>query len=82
MYGSPTYDCQVFFICQADGRLDPMPCPQGTRFNNYLGVCDWPQKVNTERSIFRFEKKINHKISADISDLTCVGGRKLQSNLQ
>ncbi|OQV21886.1 hypothetical protein BV898_04099 [Hypsibius exemplaris] len=46
MYGSPTYQCQVFFICQADGRLDPMNCPQGTRFNNYLGVCDWPQKVD------------------------------------
>ncbi|GAU88801.1 hypothetical protein RvY_01435 [Ramazzottius varieornatus] len=46
MYGSPTYGCQVFFICQSDGRLDPMPCPQGTRFNNYLGVCDWPSKVD------------------------------------
>ncbi|XP_055356482.1 uncharacterized protein LOC129601647 [Paramacrobiotus metropolitanus] len=46
MYGSPTYNCQVYYICQTDGRLDAMPCAAGTKFNNYLGVCDWPEKVD------------------------------------
>lgn len=44
-YGDASYDCKTFQVCQSDGRLDTMYCPPYTRFNNYLGVCDWHFKV-------------------------------------
>ncbi|XP_055355164.1 uncharacterized protein LOC129600649 [Paramacrobiotus metropolitanus] len=47
MYGDASYDCKTFQVCQADGRLDTMYCPPYTRFNNYLGVCDWHFKVDS-----------------------------------
>ncbi|XP_068233970.1 uncharacterized protein [Palaemon carinicauda] len=33
--------CQVFHICQFDGRLDSFLCPNGTIFNQQYFVCDW-----------------------------------------
>nr|XP_045610804.1 uncharacterized protein LOC123765985 [Procambarus clarkii] len=33
--------CQVFHICQFDGRLDSFLCPNGTVFNQQYFVCDW-----------------------------------------
>ncbi|KAK8747656.1 hypothetical protein OTU49_016517, partial [Cherax quadricarinatus] len=33
--------CQVFHICQADGRSDSFLCPNGTIFNQQYFVCDW-----------------------------------------
>ena len=45
-YGDPLYDCRIFHVCHASGR-DTFFCPAWTRFNNYLQICDWPQKVNT-----------------------------------
>jgi hypothetical protein len=47
MYGDASYDCKTFQVCQADGRLDTLYCPPYTRFNNYLGVCDWHFKVDS-----------------------------------
>lgn len=46
-YGNPGYNCKVFHICQSDGRFDKMDCPASLRFNNYLGVCDWPNQVDS-----------------------------------
>lgn len=45
MTGNVDYDCKTYSVCQADGRLDILYCPPYTRFNNYLGVCDWHFKV-------------------------------------
>ncbi|XP_066971893.1 uncharacterized protein [Macrobrachium rosenbergii] len=33
--------CQVFHICQFDGRQDSFLCPNGTVFNQQYFVCDW-----------------------------------------
>nr|XP_045592986.1 loricrin-like [Procambarus clarkii] len=37
----PAAGCQVFHICQPDGRLDSFLCPNGTVFNQQYFVCDW-----------------------------------------
>ncbi|XP_055343879.1 uncharacterized protein LOC129591986 [Paramacrobiotus metropolitanus] len=46
LYGDGNYDCRIFHVCQADGRQDTLYCPKKTRFNNYLGVCDWEDKID------------------------------------
>ncbi|GAU88806.1 hypothetical protein RvY_01439 [Ramazzottius varieornatus] len=45
-FGNPDLYCKVFHVCQADGRFDKFDCPASLRFNNYLGVCDWPAAVD------------------------------------
>ncbi|KAI1286770.1 hypothetical protein HDE_10563 [Halotydeus destructor] len=40
-YGDVEARCQVFHVCQADGRKDSFLCPIGTIFNQQLFVCDW-----------------------------------------
>lgn len=45
-YGDAGHECRVFHICQKDGRQDTFKCPKWTRFNNYLGVCDWHFKID------------------------------------
>ncbi|XP_055343941.1 uncharacterized protein LOC129592027 [Paramacrobiotus metropolitanus] len=46
LYGDANYDCRIYHVCQADGRSDTIKCPKWTRFNNYLGICDWHFKVD------------------------------------
>lgn len=36
---------RIYHVCQADGRSDTLKCPKWTRFNNYLGICDWHFKA-------------------------------------
>ncbi|XP_037788556.1 U1 small nuclear ribonucleoprotein C-like [Penaeus monodon] len=38
---APEAGCQVFHICQFDGRQDAFLCPNGTIFNQQYFVCDW-----------------------------------------
>ncbi|XP_071520478.1 uncharacterized protein [Panulirus ornatus] len=38
---APEAGCQVFHICQEDGRMDSFLCPNGTVFNQQYFVCDW-----------------------------------------
>ncbi|XP_015930192.1 uncharacterized transmembrane protein DDB_G0289901 [Parasteatoda tepidariorum] len=40
-YGDVEAQCQVFHICQADGRHDAFLCPLGTIFNQQYFVCVW-----------------------------------------
>ncbi|GFS85321.1 chitin-binding type-2 domain-containing protein [Nephila pilipes] len=40
-YGDVEAQCQVFHICQADGRHDSFLCPLGTIFNQQYFVCVW-----------------------------------------
>ncbi|KAH7947691.1 hypothetical protein HPB52_015159 [Rhipicephalus sanguineus] len=40
-YGDMDAQCQVFHICQEDGRHDAFLCPNGTVFNQRFFVCDW-----------------------------------------
>uniref|UniRef100_A0A0P6DHC3 Chitin-binding type-2 domain-containing protein n=1 Tax=Daphnia magna TaxID=35525 RepID=A0A0P6DHC3_9CRUS len=38
--------CQVFHLCQIDGRHDSFLCPNGTLFNQKHFVCDWWYNVD------------------------------------
>ncbi|GBN99681.1 hypothetical protein AVEN_192451-1 [Araneus ventricosus] len=40
-YGDVEAQCQVFHICQADGRHNSFLCPLGTIFNQQYFVCVW-----------------------------------------
>ncbi|XP_042222245.1 U-scoloptoxin(01)-Er1a-like, partial [Homarus americanus] len=40
-YADTQSGCQVFHICQQDGRLNSFLCPVGTIFNQQFFVCDW-----------------------------------------
>ncbi|KAG8195819.1 hypothetical protein JTE90_008518 [Oedothorax gibbosus] len=40
-FGDVEAKCQVFHICQEDGRHDSFLCPVGTIFNQMQLVCDW-----------------------------------------
>ncbi|XP_068233963.1 uncharacterized protein [Palaemon carinicauda] len=42
--------CQVFHICQFDGRQDSFLCPNGTIFNQQYFVCDWWFNVDCSAS--------------------------------
>ncbi|RXG56635.1 hypothetical protein Avbf_15252 [Armadillidium vulgare] len=46
----PKAACQVFHICQEDGRHDSFLCPIGTLFNQKYFVCDWWYNVDCNRS--------------------------------
>jgi len=43
--------CQVFHICQPDGRANAFICPNGTLFNQQFFVCDWWYNVNCKGSV-------------------------------
>lgn len=34
-------DCQVFYMCEPNGRQTGFLCPNGTIFNQQYFVCDW-----------------------------------------
>ncbi|GBN40361.1 hypothetical protein AVEN_27870-1 [Araneus ventricosus] len=40
-YGDVEAQCQVFHICQEDGRHDSFLCPVGTVFSQMNFICDW-----------------------------------------
>ncbi|XP_066972424.1 uncharacterized protein [Macrobrachium rosenbergii] len=42
--------CQVFHICQFDGRQDSFLCPNGSIFNQQYFVCDWWYNVDCSAS--------------------------------
>ncbi|KAK4323524.1 hypothetical protein Pmani_005789 [Petrolisthes manimaculis] len=42
--------CQVFHICQFDGRQDSFLCPNGTLFSQQYFVCDWWFNVDCQAS--------------------------------
>ncbi|XP_076357680.1 uncharacterized protein LOC143250674 [Tachypleus tridentatus] len=45
-YADPETKCQVFHICQDDGRSDSFLCPNATLFNQQYFVCDWWYNVD------------------------------------
>ncbi|XP_053630418.2 uncharacterized protein [Cherax quadricarinatus] len=52
--------CQVFHICQFDGRHDSFLCPNGTVFNQQYFVCDWWFNVDcaTSEQFFHLNAQI------------------------
>ncbi|XP_055356128.1 uncharacterized protein LOC129601355 [Paramacrobiotus metropolitanus] len=79
-YGNPHYECVIYHVCQSDGdivRYDTLPCPQGLKFNDRVGVCDWPYNVDDQcnavkksmvyrRGEAHFVKPLNDTIQLDI----------------
>ncbi|XP_064119665.1 uncharacterized protein LOC135224525 [Macrobrachium nipponense] len=46
IYGDAEAGCQVWHICEADGRQHSFLCPNGTIFNQELLTCDWWYNVH------------------------------------
>ncbi|KAI8111081.1 hypothetical protein M9434_004654 [Picochlorum sp. BPE23] len=44
-YADESSDCSKFYRCEASGSWH-MDCPVGTRFNQKISNCDWPQNVD------------------------------------
>jgi len=40
-YADMEFDCQIFHMCDADGRRIPYICANETGFNQQYRVCDW-----------------------------------------
>ncbi|OTF71613.1 hypothetical protein BLA29_005711, partial [Euroglyphus maynei] len=49
-YADVAAGCQVFHICQRDGRMDSFLCPNGTLFHQKVMTCDWWYLVNCPSS--------------------------------
>uniref|UniRef100_T1KU67 Chitin-binding type-2 domain-containing protein n=1 Tax=Tetranychus urticae TaxID=32264 RepID=T1KU67_TETUR len=58
-YGDVETKCQVFHICQSDGRQDDFICPIGTVFNQMLFVCDWWNNFRCEETPNYYEMNAN-----------------------
>jgi len=50
-YGDVEAQCQVFHVCQHDGRRSDFLCPVGTIFNQELFVCDWWQNFRCQDTV-------------------------------
>lgn len=49
-YADIEANCEIFHICQEDGRHDSFLCPNTTLFNQQYLVCDWPTNVDCAAS--------------------------------
>ncbi|XP_028967345.1 uncharacterized protein LOC100904950 [Galendromus occidentalis] len=49
-YADTEARCQVFHVCEADGKKNSFLCPVGTIFNQRYFVCDWWANVDCQSS--------------------------------
>ncbi|CAL4190493.1 unnamed protein product, partial [Meganyctiphanes norvegica] len=56
IYADVDAGCQVWHICEADGRQHSFLCPNGTIFNQQLLTCDWWYNVHCEYSLNFLDK--------------------------
>ncbi|CAH1364402.1 hypothetical protein MTP99_000782 [Tenebrio molitor] len=40
-YADVEYDCQIFHMCDPEGRRIPHSCANDTSFNQEYRICDW-----------------------------------------
>ncbi|KAG8182082.1 hypothetical protein JTE90_008617 [Oedothorax gibbosus] len=59
-YGDVEAKCQVFHICQSDGRHDSFLCPLGTIFNQQYFVCVWWFNYNCD------DTQMHYSLNADL----------------
>ncbi|CAH1401642.1 unnamed protein product [Nezara viridula] len=45
-YADTEHHCQIFHMCDEDGRRIPYICANDTSFNQQYRVCDWDYNVN------------------------------------
>ncbi|XP_063591979.1 uncharacterized protein LOC134769074 [Penaeus indicus] len=86
---APEAGCQVFHICQFDGRQDSFLCPNGTIFNQQYFVCDWWFNVDCAASeqFFGLNADIgkvpdNAAAASDASLATSYGAPQAQASAQ
>ncbi|XP_037788111.1 uncharacterized protein LOC119583605 [Penaeus monodon] len=86
---APEAGCQVFHICQFDGRQDAFLCPNGTIFNQQYFVCDWwfnvdcaasEQFVGLNADIGKVPD--NAAAASDVSLATSYGAPQAQASAQ
>jgi hypothetical protein len=44
-YADTEFNCNIFHMCDEDGRRIPHICANGTTFNQKFRICDWPFNV-------------------------------------
>uniref|UniRef100_R4FP10 Putative chitin binding peritrophin-a domain protein n=1 Tax=Rhodnius prolixus TaxID=13249 RepID=R4FP10_RHOPR len=49
-YADTDHHCQIFHMCDEDGRRIPYICANDTSFNQQYRVCDWDYNVNCQKS--------------------------------
>jgi hypothetical protein len=49
-YADLEFDCQIFHMCDEDGRRIPYMCGNETSFNQRFRVCDWSYNVDCQDS--------------------------------
>lgn len=49
-YADLDFDCQIFHMCDEDGRRIPYMCANETSFNQKFRVCDWTYNVDCEEA--------------------------------
>ncbi|XP_042856833.1 uncharacterized protein LOC122243357 isoform X2 [Penaeus japonicus] len=86
---APQAGCQVFHICQFDGRQDAFLCPNGTIFNQQYFVCDWWFNVDcaANEQFFNLNAEIgripdNEAAASDASLATSYGAPQAQASAQ
>lgn len=45
-YADQEHHCQIFHMCDEDGRRIPYICANDTSFNQQYRICDWDYNVN------------------------------------
>ena len=49
-YADLEFNCQIFHLCDAQGRRVPYMCDKMTAFNQKFRVCDWAYNVDCAAS--------------------------------
>lgn len=77
-YADLDSQCQVFHICQNDGRFDTFLCPNGTIFSQQHFVCVWWWQVDCQQSPSFY--KLNDAIycNSNVPMVSSAGFRQFQ----
>lgn len=67
-YGDIEAQCQVFHVCQTDGRKNDFLCPIGTIFNQELLVCDWWQNFRCADTANYYSANANLYLTSSTTD--------------
>nr|XP_053626808.1 uncharacterized protein LOC128684567 [Cherax quadricarinatus] len=81
-YADVDTGCQVFHVCQADGRLNSFLCPNSTIFHQRRLVCDWWYNVKCDASAQYFDVnlEIGKVPAASTRSSGLTGGARAQGS--
>ncbi|XP_018010510.1 U-scoloptoxin(01)-Er1a isoform X2 [Hyalella azteca] len=49
-YADQEFNCQLFHMCDEDGRRIPHMCANDTAFNQEYRICDWASNVDCDNA--------------------------------